>query len=97
MEVPAYTTVTATKDLSRACDRRHSSQQPGILDPLSEARDQTRNLTVPSQIHLCGAMRETLWRDYYDYFLFIYLFCLPFLGPLPQHMEVPRLEVESEL
>ena len=27
-------------------------------------------------------------------FLFVFL---PFLGPLPQHMEVPRLGVESEL
>ena len=30
--------------------------------------------------------------------LFIYLFVfLPFLGPVPRHMEVPRLGVESEL
>ena len=26
-------------------------------------------------------------------FLFVCLFVLPFLGPLPQHMEVPRLRV----
>ena len=34
-------------------------------------------------------------------FVFVFvLFCfvfLPFLGPLPQHMEVPRRGVESEL
>ena len=29
--------------------------------------------------------------------LFIYFVFLPFLGPLPQHMEVPRLGVQSEL
>ena len=29
-------------------------------------------------------------------FCFVFVF-LPFLGLLPQHMEVPRLEVESEL
>ena len=29
--------------------------------------------------------------------LFIYLFIYCFLGPHPQHMEVPRLGVESEL
>ena len=29
-------------------------------------------------------------------FLFFFVF-LPFLGPFPWHMEVPRLEVESEL
>ena len=33
-----------------------------------------------------------LFYYYYYYFLF-----LPFLGPLLQHMEVPRLGVESEL
>ena len=30
-------------------------------------------------------------------FLFFFLVFLPFLGPLPQHMEVPRQGVESEL
>ena len=31
-------------------------------------------------------------------FFFFFLFdFLPFLGPLPQHMEVPRLGVELEL
>ena len=37
---------------------------------------------------------------YFLFILFIYLFILvflPFLGPLPQHMEVSRLGVESEL
>ena len=30
------------------------------------------------------------------FFFFLFVF-LPFLGPLPQHMEVPRLGVELEL
>ena len=30
-------------------------------------------------------------------FIFIFLVFLPFLGPLPWHMEVPRLRVELEL
>ena len=38
-------------DPSRVCDLHHSSQQFRILNPLSEARDQTRKLMVPSQIH----------------------------------------------
>ena len=46
----AYTTDTATPDLSRICDLHHSSQQRGILNPLSEARARTRNLMVPSWI-----------------------------------------------
>ena len=33
---------------------------------------------------------------YFILFYFIFVF-LPFLGPLPQHMEVPRLGVQSEL
>ena len=35
---------------SNICDLHHSSWQCWILDPLSEARDQTRNLIVPSRI-----------------------------------------------
>ena len=31
------------------------------------------------------------------FYLFIFLVFLPFLGPLPQHVEVPRLGVLSEL
>ena len=31
-----------------------------------------------------------------DGVIYIFVF-LPFLGPLPRHMEVPRLEVKSEL
>ena len=42
LQLPAYTTATATRDLSRICDLHHSSQQRQIHNPLSEARDQTR-------------------------------------------------------
>ena len=34
-------------------------------------------------------------QQHFVYDLFIYLFCV--LGPQPQHMEVPRLGVQSEL
>ena len=38
-------------------DLHHSSQQHSILNPLSEARDQTHDLIVPSQIHFyCATM-----------------------------------------
>ena len=47
----AYATATATSDPSCICDLHHSSRQHLILIPLSEARDQTRNLMVPSRIH----------------------------------------------
>ena len=35
------------------CNLRHSSQQCQILNPLSEARDRTRNLMVTSWVHYC--------------------------------------------
>ena len=45
----AYTTATATQDLSCICDLHHSSQQHWILNPLCEARDQTHILMDTSQ------------------------------------------------
>ena len=39
VQLPAYTTATATRDLSHICDLHHSSQQRQILNPLVEARD----------------------------------------------------------
>ena len=50
LQPPAYTTVTATQDLSHICDLHHSSQQRWILSPLSQARDRTHNLMAPSPI-----------------------------------------------
>ena len=41
LQLPAYTTTTASKDPSRDCDLHHSSQQCWILHSLSEARDRT--------------------------------------------------------
>ena len=39
LQLPAYTTATATWDLSRVCNLHHSSWQCWILNPLREARD----------------------------------------------------------
>ena len=49
LQLQAYTTDTAMWDLSHVCDLYHSSQQRQILNPLSEARDRTHNLMVPSR------------------------------------------------
>ena len=49
--VLTYTTATATQDLSHVCELHHSSRQCQILNPLSEARDQTCILMDTSQIH----------------------------------------------
>ena len=39
LPLPAYTTATATPDLSHLFDLRHSLQQHRILNPLNETRD----------------------------------------------------------
>ena len=44
----AYATAMATRDPSHVCDLHHSSWQRWILNLLSEARNGTRNLMVPS-------------------------------------------------
>ena len=44
LQLPAYATATAVQDLSHICELHHSSWQHGILNPLSEARDQTHIL-----------------------------------------------------
>ena len=51
LQLPAYATATATQDLSHICDLHHSSWQCQILNPLSQARDRTRILMDPSQVH----------------------------------------------
>ena len=40
-QLPAYTTATARPDLSHVCDLLVSLRECRILNPLSEARDQT--------------------------------------------------------
>ena len=90
LQLLAYTAVTVMPDLNQVCDLHHSSRQHQILNPLSKARDQTRNLMVPSQIRFHCATMGALS------FLFFGLFAI-FLGLLPRHMEVPRLGVQSEL
>ena len=59
LQLPVYTTATATPDPSRVCDLHHSSWQCQILNPLSEARDRIRNLMVPSWMHFRCAMTGT--------------------------------------
>jgi len=47
------------QDLSRVFDLHHSSWPCWILNPLSEAKDQTRNLMVPIGIHFHCATTGT--------------------------------------
>ena len=49
LQLLAYTTATATSDLSSICDLHHSSGQRWILNPLSEDRDRNCILMDTSQ------------------------------------------------
>ena len=60
LQLLAYTAATATPDPSLVCDLYYSSRPCQILNPLSEARDQTHNLMVPSQIHFHCTTTGTL-------------------------------------
>ena len=59
LQLPAYSTATATQDPSYVCNLHHSSQPRRILNPLGEARDGTHNLVVPSWSHFCCATKRT--------------------------------------
>ena len=55
----AYTTATATWDLSHVCNLHHCSWQHQILKPLSGARDQTRILMhVPLNHNRNSALQD---------------------------------------
>ena len=52
LQLPAYTTATATQDRSRVCriyNTAHGNKTQ-ILNPLNEARDQTQLLMDPSGV-----------------------------------------------
>ena len=59
LQLLAYTTAAAMQDPSCICHLEHNSWQRWILNPLSEARDRTHNLTVTSWIHFCCATAGT--------------------------------------
>ena len=51
LQLPAYTTATAARDLRCACDLHQSSEQHQILNPLSQGRDPPAFLMDTSQVH----------------------------------------------
>ena len=50
LQPPAYTTATATPDLSPICDLQHSSRQHRILNPQGEAWDRAHIFMDPSRV-----------------------------------------------
>ena len=79
LQLPAHTTATATPDPSHICGLHCSFWHCQILNPLSEASEQTCILMDPSQVCYCWATIGTPWFVYFIIFqnLFVfYFFCL---------------------
>ena len=57
--LPTYATATAMPDLSHVCNLHHSSWQPQIFNPLSEARDRTCVFMLTGKIPFCWAITGT--------------------------------------
>ena len=66
LQLWAYTTAAAMWSLSRICNLCHSSWQCQILNPLSEAKDQTRVLMDTSRICYHSAMMGTSRNTYLE-------------------------------
>ena len=72
--------------------KRQKKKNPGNRGNVNDVDVNTSRLTaVTGRPHFTALHFTTL---ILFYFIFVFL---PFLGPLPWHMEVPRLGVESEL
>ena len=57
-----YPTAMATPDPSRSCDLHCSLLQCWILNPLREARDQTRILTETTGLNLQSHNENSTWK-----------------------------------
>ena len=68
LQLPAYAPATASQDLSRLCHLHHSSWQHQILNPLTEARDQTHTLMDTSQVRYGCARTETPFLHFLFFF-----------------------------
>ena len=72
----SYTTATVMRDPSHICDLHHSSQRRQILNPLIEARGQTRVLMDISWIHFCCTTVGTpLFSMIFIFFIIVVLQC----------------------
>ena len=80
VQLPAYTTVTATRDPSHVCKLHDSSQQRQILNPLCKARNQTLIFMDTSQICFHCATTGTPRRCFLGLFVGFFVFYLRFKG-----------------
>ena len=67
LQLLAYTTATAMPDPSRVCNLHHSSWQRQILNPLSEARDQTHIFMDTSLILNLHHSGNSLFQYFYKH------------------------------
>ena len=76
----------------------HPQSTPGHVRSLGkgEGGENTGLGKVPGQTQMTNRSRSPVVPRA-DFFFFFFLVFLPFLGPLPKNVEVPRLGVESEL
>ena len=70
LQLPAYTTATATRDPSCICDLHHSAKQHRILNPLSQARDQAYVLMDTSQVRNLLSHNRNSWLGFFFFFFF---------------------------
>ena len=73
-------------DPSHVYDLHHSSRQHQILNSLSEARDETHNPMVPSQIHFHCAMMGTPF--FLDFFILMCLSLCDYRGKESRYRKV---------
>ena len=66
LQLPAYTTTTATWDPSHICHLYHSSWRCRILNPLSKARNQTCILMDTSQVRYPLSHEENSWNKCFN-------------------------------
>ena len=65
LQLPAYTTATATRDPSHVCDLHYSSRQYWVLNPLRGARDRAPILMDTTWVHYHWATTGTLSSIYF--------------------------------
>ena len=97
LQLPSYTTAAAMRDPSHVYNLHHSSQQCRILNPLSEARDQTHILTDTSWIRFLCATAGTPCIPNFVSFHFLASPSLCWVRPaLPRH-QAPYFFPPAEL